>query len=935
MLLFAVVFFLGLLLLFVFPGRTHAQSLPAPNLFERLSLPLLLFDAKTLEVRKANPACVRLLGRAPEEGETLGSFLGPGCPVKGLTAAVGAALCGEESPPLPHLLLWNDAQPRAVELAVPAAEGALALLEIRTEMPSREDVLFGCAVRDALPGLIFYLDAEGRILDANGAACRLLGKPVESLRGKTADEALGSDFSPACWDAYRQVRDTLRPLCRQEEFPRGDGGTVLLETVRLPLVGGGGEFLGVITLAREVGDTFPTMGPGDLRGRLLGGVCRAVRALLAEEGEALPGRLDRALEILGLAVEVDRVHVRCRRPGEPDDVIPPRIAVWRGAHAGAEAEGNLSEIVLDEGFPARYTALASGRCVGGLVRDLAPGPRRRQLEAQGVVSFLLAPIVYDGTLRGVVGFEDCRRERVWHGEEEILLHAAATLVGAALAHERIDEALRLSEERFRNVADATGEVLWEIDANERVTFVSPSCFGIIGFTPEEMLGMTVEDVGSRPEFIAHFRSELHRQISEQGFFRNLEHDLLDKSGNVLHVRTSGVPLFTAEGEFAGVRATSVDETKERERARLVHDTLEALRQANRELEQYASVTKDLAAKALAAERAKSEFLATIGHEVRTPINIIIGMAYLALQTDLDATQREYIEKAHTAGNSLLRIMNGILDFARMESAGLELERRPLRLRDVVADAVGAFARQAGAKGLDIGWEIDPTVPDLLCGDAARLGQVFRNLLDNAVKFTDQGSVRVFCREAFRRNSGVELDCSVQDTGPGIPPESMPGLFEPFTQADSSFSRRHGGTGVGLALTKKLIEAMNGTIRLGGAPGDGTTVHFTLFLEYPPVGETCEAPREAGPAGNEPDAAPPRPDAGPARLDPACLPDLRRLEALLLDDDAEAGALGRELRPYLLAVPAGRELLDALAVFDFSLALGILRSLLGMDSPPYS
>ena len=658
------------------------------------------------------------------------------------------------------------------------------------------------------------------------------------------------------------------------------------------------------------------------RDRLIDGVCRAVETLLAGGNTPLAGKMDQALEILGLAAGVDRVYVQRNRADAKGRETASRIAVWGGC-ASVENLDIPPDIVFDKRFADRRAALASGRCVSTLLRDI-PAAERKKFTALGIVSLLMAPIMLNETFWGLIGFEDCSRERVWTVGEERILRAAGTLVGASLAHEQAGEAQRLSEERFRDVASATGEVIWELGANERITFVTPRCLEVMGYTPEEMIGLSIDDIGVRPEFVERFRTELHRQISEQGFFRNLEHNMLDKSGNVHQARTSGVPLFNALGEFAGIRATSVDITAEKASARAVREGLEALQRANLELERYATVNRDLAEKALAAAKAKSEFLANIGHEVRTPINVITGMAHLALQTNLDAGQREYIERVHSAGTSLLQIMNAILDFARMESETTEADRHPLRLRGVLADSLKAFAAQADSKGIALTAEVDPELPPLLLGDPARLGQILSNLLHNAVKFTEQGTIHVDCRVEDRRENGLLLGCTIQDSGPGIPAERLPGLFEPFTQVDASTSRRHGGTGVGLALTKKLVETLGGNVSISSVPGEGTRVHFSIFLGYPPEESGWEPASpivfEAAPSPNAPGAAstaPVSPEAEPRE-------DLRRLEDLLLDDDAEAVQLGKRLRPYLLTLPKGQELLEALASFDFPTALKLLH-----------
>ena len=909
------------------PRRARAEELIPDALFERLSSPLLLCGAEPpTTIIKANSAFIRLFGRAPAPGETPAGIFGPACSESILAESLAIVRRGEEAPAVPFVLRRENAFPLAAAFAVRAAHADAVLLELRVEMPTPEDIIFGRAVREALPGWIVHVDAGGLLREANAAACAALGKSVEELRGKPVAEILGPAAGASFHEAAEQMRVTRRPHSAVEVLPSAGGGARRVEIFTMPLFGAAGEYIGMLVLGRDVEEQYRTVDVAEHRGRMLDAVWRAVEVLLAGGDGPLTDKLRRSLDMLGSAAEVNRVFVWRNRVDAEGRLRASQILEWLDGVFSVRHPDLPTDLVVDESFPGRREILAAGRCVNTLVRDMSAQERER-LGSMGILSVLVAPIMLNEEFWGFIGFDDRRIERVWNSEEERILRAAGSLIGSALAHEQTNENLRLSEERFRNVAEATGEVIWEMGPDECITFMSPGSVRLTGRTPEELVGLSIDVIGGRPEFLVAFRADLRRQIAEKGFFRNLEHDLLDTHGHVHHLRTSGLPLFTAEGEFAGLRATSVDVTQERESAVMVRDALDALRQANQELEQYAAVTQDLAAKALAADRAKSEFLATIGHEVRTPINVITGMAYLALQTSLNPTQREYIEKVHSAGNTLLGIMNDILDFARMENEGLELEHHPLRLRDVVRSALAAFELQAGIKKIELTAETDPAIPAILRGDPARLGQIFKNLLHNALKFTEKGSVRVECLPESLREDGVVLLCRVKDSGTGIPPDRLECLFDAFTQADSSASRRYGGAGVGLALTKRLVEAMGGRIWITSALGVGTTVHFTVFLEYLPDGVPVHNAGDCFSTSDAPVAAPAAAVRAPERLDPALERELKRIEALLLDDDAQAVTLGRALRPRLAGLPGSEELLSALVVFDFSAALTALRGML--------
>jgi two-component system, sensor histidine kinase and response regulator len=376
----------------------------------------------------------------------------------------------------------------------------------------------------------------------------------------------------------------------------------------------------------------------------------------------------------------------------------------------------------------------------------------------------------------------------------------ATLRERLNVRERELQAARDRDEFIALAERAAGFGLWEMDLRSNVVRGSEA-WAAMEECPDGVNGMSADIVRR----VVH-PDDTH--LLEEGAahsFKTGEPYLVDfrivPTEGVVRWRRSMARVVFENSEPTRIIGASIDTTRE-------HETIEA---------------------AEASSRAKSEFLANMSHEIRTPMNGVIGMTELVLETDLTADQRECLHTVRTSADSLLTIINDILDFSKIEAGRLELDPVPFNLRELIEELLRSLAVSAHAKGLELACDVARDVPSHVVGDPVRIRQILTNLTGNAIKFTHEGEVVVEVSVGDRTDGDHQLRFTVRDTGVGIPKDKQALIFDPFSQADGSTTRRFGGTGLGLTISARLVAAMEGTLTVESETGQGSAFHFTVRL----------------------------------------------------------------------------------------------------------
>jgi len=396
--------------------------------------------------------------------------------------------------------------------------------------------------------------------------------------------------------------------------------------------------------------------------------------------------------------------------------------------------------------------------------------------------------------------------------------------GVVVSHTNIterklaEEKLKKSEELYHTLVETSQDLIWQCDTEGKFTFLNLAVEQVFGYELVEILGNTFSDF-QNPDNAALGKTRFN-QLMDGGMLQSYESSFIGKSGNEIHLVVKSMFLCDEQGEIVGASGTAYDIT---------------------ELKQIEEALLQAKADADSANRRKSEFLSNMSHELRNPMNGVLGMTQLLEMTDLNEEQRNYVTALNLSGKNLLSLINDILDLSKIEAGKITIEPVEFSLHQCINDVVLMQKSVIFGKGLKLTLDVAEDIPQFMLGDQLRVKQILHNLMGNAIKFTSQGGITISVQLLELQDSSLLLQLAVRDTGIGISPENLDKIFMPFEQETGSTTRNYGGTGLGLTISRHLTELMGGSISVESTPGEGSC--FKVSLPFTTVKESF-APQDA-------------------------------------------------------------------------------------------
>ena len=640
---------------------------------------------------------------------------------------------------------------------------------------------------EAVPDAIYFKDGEGRWQIVNAVGLRLFQLENQPWRGKNEEELAA--LQPPFAEAHRICQQSDEAAWNQGGVSRNEekicdeqGEWHYFDVTKVPLFTDTGARRALIIVGRDMTRLKQTqLALQQQHDRL-----RLLNELAADPQAEVEVLLRRAVEEACRLLEMEICLIARREAGHCQP-LAHNCPHQTPFHAVAECAIRPHPDIITAIEQARDLQVCCSRMRNG--------------------AYLGAPIYVAERYFGEICLSRARpATRPFSEHDKEFLRLLARWIGAVLERTQASERLRTSEEKLRNLYELSPIGIVLTDLQGRFIEFNAAFERMCGY-PAEILKTLDSQRLTPPEYAWQLTAQ-RESLAQTGGYGPVERECLQADGRRLPLRLNSVSVIGQDGQ-PYIWSLIEDVTEQKRGEADLKRAKEAAETAN---------------------RAKSTFLANMSHEIRTPMNAIIGLSGLALEEDLSPRQRNLVDKAHRAAESLLGILDDILDFSKIEAERLELEILDFRLRTLLDQLLNLIGYRAAEQGLELDLEMAPEVPEVLRGDPLRLRQILTNLANNAVKFTPRGRILVRVELLERRGRELRLRFEVSDTGIGIAPEQQARLFQPFSQADSSTSRRYGGSGLGLVICKRLVELMGGTIGVASRLGEGARFFFSARFQ---------------------------------------------------------------------------------------------------------
>ncbi len=654
----------------------------------------------------------------------------------------------------------------------------------------------------AIPDIMFELDGDGVIYNYHAPDNASLLLPPEVFIGKRTSEILPESISKPVEEAIREANEKGQSVGIQYSIPQ-KGITEWFELSVSKKISLNLEPR-YIALARNI--TYRKLAELKLsrQSEILEGVAKATAALLL--GDDLNEAINYTFKIIGSTANVDRVYLfeYHTDPLSGATLISQRFEWCKPGITPQIHNPELQNLPAD--FLDRWNKiLAKGGSVSGFIKDF-PDDEREILESQDIISLLVVPVFVEHKILGFIGFDDCTAGLGWSESESHILSSVATGIGSAIMRHRSEEKLRFSENRFRVMYEESPLGLVLTDDYGKITDANKAFLKMLGYSCSLVGEKTFFDL-IPPEYVR----EKHAVIVSLKYQK--------RAGPV------EISLITADNKKVPVilNLVLVHDLMKNPQVFLVVEDITYRKKSEIELIN-AKETADR------ANMAKSEFLANMSHEIRTPLNAIMGFSELLADQLKEPRQRDFVELINSSGKNLLLLINDILDLSKIEAGKVNIEIEPVNPRSLLNELSRIFSLPIQEKKLGFIIDTDPDLPETLLLDETRIRQVLFNLVGNAVKFTSHGQISLSLKAVSKPGdkSRIDLMFEITDSGIGIRADQHETIFQAFRQQEGQSTRKFGGTGLGLTITRRLVEMMNGKITVESKPGNGSTFRVWLY-----------------------------------------------------------------------------------------------------------